>query len=306
MPTRDTDDPGHTGAPNVASTVDAPNVASTANAPDVGSTANAASMANVASTADVASAANVPNVANVASTADVASAANVASTAVVASTLDVASAANASNAPNPDDGPRELPQLAPAEVVAVLVIAVLPLGDTFPYAALLLVVATASMLARRRSWRELVATGGAMRALGLGVAAGAVAVAVATPAIGAFQVTALDWWVRPALQGDAARIASACGVLLATAIAMELALRGWIIVRMLELSPGPPGLPVAVAALAEAFVTPGPLASRLGVALFSAGLGILFIGCGRNVLAPIAARCTFVIGSVIATVAFSS
>ncbi len=201
-------------------------------------------------------------------------------------------------------GPRELPQLAPAEVLAVLVIAVLPLGDTFPYAALLLAVAATSLLLRRRSWRELIATGQAARALAIGVAAGAVAVAIATPAIGAFRVTALDWWVIPALHGDATQIAAACGVLLATAVAMELALRGWVIVRMLELSPGPPGLPVAVAALAEAFVTPGPIVSRLGVALFSAGLGTLFTGCGRNVLAPIAARCTFVAGTVLATSAF--
>jgi hypothetical protein len=202
------------------------------------------------------------------------------------------------------NGPRELPQLAPAEVVAVLAIAVLPLGDTFPYSALLLLVAAVSMLLRRRSWGELVTTGRAARSLGIGLVAGAVAVAIAAPAIDAFQVTALDWWVRPALQGGPMQIAAACGVLLATAVAMELALRGWIIVRMMELSPGPPGLPIAVAALAEALVTPGPLTSRLGVALFGAGLGTLFIGCGRNVLAPIAARCTFVAGSVLATITF--
>lgn len=210
--------------------------------------------------------------------------------------------------PTPDapGGPRELSQLAPAEVLAVLVIAVLPLGDTFPYAALLLAVAATSMLLRRRSWRELVVTGHAARSTAIGVVAGAIAVAIATPAIGAFRVTALDWWVLPALHGDPTRIAAACGVLLATAVAMELALRGWIIVRMMELSPGPPGLPIAVAALAEALVTPGPLASRLGVALFSAGLGTLFIACGRNVLAPIVARCTFVAGSIVATVAFGT
>jgi hypothetical protein len=201
-------------------------------------------------------------------------------------------------------GPRELRTIAVGEALAVVAIAVLPLGDTFPYAALLLVVATASRWARRRTWSELVASRHSARTLVIGTASGAIAVTVAAPLIGAFSVTALDWWVRPALHDDVARIAAACSVLLATAVAFELSLRGWIIERMLELSPGPPTLPIAVAALAEALVTPGPVASRLGVALFGAGLGLLYIACGRNVLAPLAARCTFVVGSVIATVVF--
>jgi len=218
---------------------------------------------------------------------------------------------------------RELRPLVPFEVLAVLAIAVAPIGDTFPFALLLLAVATTSRWIRGRSWAELVVAGrastdvtsastdvasasanpaasqGLVRALAVGGVAGLLAIAVAAPLIGAFRVTTIDWWVLPAIHGDAAQLALVSCVLLATAIALELALRGWIIERMLELSPGPTTLPIATAALAEALVTPGPIVSRIGVALFGAGLGLLYVALRRNVLAPIAARCVFVMGAVL-------
>jgi hypothetical protein len=83
-----------------------------------------------------------------------------------------------------------------------------------------------------------------------------------------------------------------------TALAAELALRGWIVDRVMELSPGSPVLPICVGALAEAIVTPGDAATRLGAALFGAGLGTLFAAGGRNVIAPIFARVAFTLGAV--------
>jgi hypothetical protein len=195
--------------------------------------------------------------------------------------------------------PRELQKLVPFEVLAVAAIAVAPFGSTFPFAMPLFVVATASRWLRGRSWSERLVTPRAPRTAMVGALAGALAIAVATPLFGAFGVTAVDWWVLPALQGDGTQVALAVTVLLASAIALELALRGWIIERMLELSPGPATLPIATAALAEALVTPGPIVSRIGVGLFSAGLGVLYVACRRSALAPIAARCTFVIGAVL-------
>jgi len=213
--------------------------------------------------------------------------------------------------------PRVLHRLAPFEALAVLAIAVAPLGATFPFAVLLFAVATASRWVRGRSWAELVVATASraddaasrsddaasplrpLHALGLGVAAGTLAITVAAPLIGAFRVTTVDWWVLPALHGDTSQFALAVCVLLASAVALELALRGWIIERMLELSPGPPTRPVATAAVAEALVTPGPIVSRMGVALFGAGLGLLYVGCRRSVLTPIAARWAFVIGAAL-------
>ncbi len=85
----------------------------------------------------------------------------------------------------------------------------------------------------------------------------------------------------------------------ATAVATELALRGWIVERVLELSPGPPVLPVLVGAIAEALVTPGDLAARLGGGLFGVGLGWIYAAGGRNLLAPICARVVFELGVVL-------
>jgi hypothetical protein len=191
---------------------------------------------------------------------------------------------------------RELRRLVPFEALAVLAIAIAPIGYTFPYALPLLAIATASLWARGHSWSERVI---APRMLAAGVLAGALAIAVAAPLFGAFRVTAVDWWVLPALRGDAGQLALALAVLLVTVVALELSLRGWIIERTLELSPGPVTLPIATAALAEALVSPGPIVSRIGVALFSAGLGLLYVACRRSVLAPIAARCAFVTGAAL-------
>lgn len=197
---------------------------------------------------------------------------------------------------------RELRSLAPLEALAIAALAIAPLGDTFPIALPLLVTATASRWLRRRAWREVV---GSPRVMLPSALAGALALAIATPLHGAFSVTAVDWWVVPALHGELAQLVLATSALAASAIALELALRGWIIERMLELSPGPPALPIAVAALAEALVTAGPVASRIGVALFGAGLGLLYVASGRNVLAPIAARVAFVACAIIAELASS-
>jgi hypothetical protein len=192
--------------------------------------------------------------------------------------------------------PRELRRLVPFEALAVVAIALAPIGYVFPFALPLLVVATTSRWLRGRSWSERII---APRMAVAGVIAGAIAIAVAAPLFGAFGVTAVDWWVLPALQGDPSQVALALMVLVASAIAMELSMRGWIIERMLELSPGPPTLPIATAALAEALVTPGPIVSRIGVGLFGAGLGVLYVACRRSVLAPLAARCAFVTGAVL-------
>ena len=194
--------------------------------------------------------------------------------------------------------PRELRGLVPVEVLAVLAIALAPWPDTLPVALPLVVAATLSRWVRGRGWAELV-TGGLDRVV-VGALAGAVAIAVAAPAYRLFGVSAVEWWLVPAARGDAARIAIALGMVVVVSIATELALRGWIVERMLELSPGPPTLPIVTGALAEALVMPGPPAARIGAALFGIGLGMFYVGSGRSLVAPIAARAAFAVGAVLA------
>jgi hypothetical protein len=184
--------------------------------------------------------------------------------------------------------------LALAALVAGTLLHRLPI--TLPIALPLLVVATLSRWLRGRGWRELVQD---PRALGMGAVAGFAALALAAVGFGAFDVSAIEWWLLPAARGDASQLLLALGFVTVTSIALELALRGWILERAWELSPGSPTLPIAVAAVVEALVIDAAFGSRIGAALFGAGLGILYVGCRRSVLAPIAARVVFSCGAII-------
>lgn len=196
---------------------------------------------------------------------------------------------------------RALRGLAPFEIACVLAVAVIALPETLPAGLPLLVVASMSRWLRGRSWGEVL-DGGAQRAA-IGAAAGAVAIAVAAPLYGAYDASSLAWWLAPVVRGgDVGQIALVLVVMVASEVAMELAMRGWIVERALELAPGSTVLPIFVGALAEAIVTPGPVAARLGAALFGVGLGALHVAAARSVLAPIAARCAFVAGAVLVEV----
>ncbi len=192
--------------------------------------------------------------------------------------------------------PRELRTLVPVEVLCVLALAVAPLPDALPRGAPLLVFASLSRWMRGRSWGELAAP--RLVPPASAVLAGAIAFAAAAPLLRAYGVTAVESWFVPAARAGGARLCVLALVLVVHAVALELALRGWIIERMLELSPGPVGLPIVAAALAEALVVPEPIAPRIGALLFGVGLGILYTAANRNVLVPILARCTFALGTV--------
>src|SRR5689334_24731052 len=62
--------------------------------------------------------------------------------------------------PAADRAPRELRGLVPFEVAAVLAVAIAPLPDAVPVALPLVAIASVSRWLRRRSWDELLATGG--------------------------------------------------------------------------------------------------------------------------------------------------
>jgi hypothetical protein len=188
----------------------------------------------------------------------------------------------------------------PFEVLAVLAIAIAPLPDPMPVALPLLVAGTLSRWLRGRSWADVVRGPADRAAAGAlaGLAAVGIAVVVGAPAIEAFSFRAVEWSTHPVVRGNASVFAMVAIYVAATAIATELALRGWIVDRVLELSPGPPVLPVLAGAFAEALITPGDLAARIGGGLFGAGLGWMYAASGRSVLAPVCARLVFELGVV--------
>ena len=109
---------------------------------------------------------------------------------------------------------------------------------------------------------------------------------------------AVEWSTFPIVRGSPTQLALVALIVIAMAIANELALRGWIVERVIELSPGPPVLPVLVGAIAEAVVTRGDLAVRIGAGVFGAGLGWIYVAAGRSIVAPICARIAFGLGAI--------
>jgi membrane protease YdiL (CAAX protease family) len=124
----------------------------------------------------------------------------------------------------------------------------------------------------------------------------ACAVLAGTPAIEALGRRAIEWSSYPIVRGNGSLFVMVAVFVAATAVATELALRGWLVERVLELSPGPPVLPILVGAFAEALVTPGDVAARLGAAIFGIGLGWMYVASGRSIAAPLAARLVFQLG----------
>ncbi|MGE0545780.1 MAG: CPBP family glutamic-type intramembrane protease [Kofleriaceae bacterium] len=197
--------------------------------------------------------------------------------------------------------PRQLRGLVPVEVLAVIAVAIIPWPEPMPTVLPLLVVATMARYLRRRSWSELVA-GGGKHAI-VGICAGAVALAIAlvlgAPFIERVTDRAVEWSAFPVVRGNASQLAIVVLYMAITAIAAELALRGWLVERVLELSPGSPVLPVMLGALAETLITPGDLVTRLGAGCFGIGVGWIYVASGRSVVAPICARAVFQIGAVV-------
>jgi hypothetical protein len=201
----------------------------------------------------------------------------------------------------PEPGsPRELRGLVPFEVAAVLALAVAPLPDAVPIAAPLFAVASVSRWIRGRTWGEVLGGGGFPAAVG--AAAGLIALAIAlvasAPLVEALSGRTVEWSTFPIVRGSATQLVLVALIEIALAVAWELSLRGWIVERLRELSPGPPVLPIVVGAIADAIITPGELGARIGAGLFGAGLGWMYVA-GGGAIAPICARLAFGLGAVV-------
>lgn len=197
--------------------------------------------------------------------------------------------------------PRELRHLAALEALAVVAVLIAPRAASVPVVLPLLVLATVSRWLRRRDWASLMrrAPMVALTSVGAGLAALAAAIVAGTPVVEALSGRGVEWSVYPIVRGDPANLAVVALVVVAMSAATEAALRGWIVDRMLELSPGPATLPIAVGAVVEAAITDGGVGARFGGAVFGAGLGILYVASGRNLVAPICARVGFALGALV-------
>ena len=185
--------------------------------------------------------------------------------------------------------------------IAIMGPEVWPMPELLPVALPLVAVASVSRWLRRRSWAEVARGGASHTAIGatVGLVGLAIAVLIGTPVIETVGQRGIEWSEHPIVRGNLTVAAIVMLQAAVVALATEMALRGWIVERMLELSPGPPVLPIFVGAVAEAILTPGDLAARLGAGLFGIGLGWLYVAGGRSVVAPIWARVVFQVGVVL-------
>src|SRR5262249_34027349 len=139
----------------------------------------------------------------------------------------------------------------------------------------------------------------------LGVACGAVALIVAiaiSAPLGELTGRAVEWSQYAIVRGSPGGFVAVAVIVAAQAIAIEMALRGWLVVRVLDIAPrGGPALAALASAVAEAAVTRGAVATRAGAFAMGLGGAIVFLGAGRRLAASLACRLTFELGAVVLT-----
>jgi hypothetical protein len=178
-------------------------------------------------------------------------------------------------------------------------VALVPWPERIPVALPLFAVATIARLLRGASWAELIKANGALVGALAGLAALGIAVVLGTPVVEQLTDRAVEWGAFPMVRGSAAALFGVLVIVLCASAAMECALRGWIVERVLELSRAPAILAVLVGAFAEALLVGGDLTARLGGAVFGMGLGWMYVASGRNLAAPLCARLAFQLGAVV-------
>ncbi|HEY5950574.1 MAG TPA: CPBP family glutamic-type intramembrane protease [Kofleriaceae bacterium] len=193
---------------------------------------------------------------------------------------------------------RELRSLVPLEVAVVIAAACIALP--VPAAVPLLIVASISLWLRGRSWTSVLSGPPLYAAIGAlsGALALVFALFVSTPLLEAITDYAVQWSMYPVVRGSSGTAIMVTLVVGISAVAAELVLRGWLVERVLELR-GHPVLAVVVGALAEALISDGDLAMRIGAGIFGIGLGWMYIAAGRSAVAPICARLVFSLGAVL-------
>jgi hypothetical protein len=128
--------------------------------------------------------------------------------------------------------------LVPFEIAMVLALAVVPLPEPIPIAIPLIVVASLARWIRGASWSDVGAASGfgALVGLGAGIAGLVLALIAGAPLVEAMTSRVVEWSTNAVVRGNFAMLG---GVVIFAAMAsacMEVALRGWIVERVLDLS----------------------------------------------------------------------
>lgn len=171
---------------------------------------------------------------------------------------------------------------------------------------LALALATALQLLDGAGWwwpadcdaRAEVIGGGAL----VGALALALALVLAAP-VADVAARSVEWSTLPVVRGSALQAVTLAAVVIAVALAAELTLRRWwleaVAAALARGGAGPRGAAAGgvIAAAVEAAIAPLP-GARLGIAVTSAGFGVLYVGAGRRLGASLAARATFELGAL--------
>lgn len=163
----------------------------------------------------------------------------------------------------------------------------------------LLVLASASLLARNKGWSDagLRADDGVELVVTSGIVLGALAlVAVAWlwgPALENLSGRAVELNHLPPLRGYAGLLATAVILAVAGAFASEMVFRGYVFERIRELTDSDALAIVASAALYAAVIADHGLAPTLGAMAMGIGYGLMYLAGGRNLAMPIAFHCSF-------------
>lgn len=172
---------------------------------------------------------------------------------------------------------------------------------------LALALATALRMLDGAAWWRAADRDARAEVIGGGALVGALALLLAlalSAPIADATARSVEWSQLPVVRGSALQAATLAAVVIAVALAAELTLRRWWL-EAVAAALGTAGVGrvgaiaggVVAAAALEAAIAPLP-GDRLGVAIYGAGLGVIYVGAGRRLGASLAARVAFEVGAL--------
>ena len=188
-----------------------------------------------------------------------------------------------------------------AVIAGTLVGGVLGLGLAF-------LIATAARMLDGKGWWVAADRDARGTVMLLGALAGAAALvaalALSTPLADSLS-RGVEWSTAPVVRGSIVQTATIAVLLVAISGAAELTFRRWLLDWVADGLAGQgtgrklaTAVGVAAAALVEAAIVPVD-GDRVGIAITSVGLGLIYVAAGRRVGASISARVVFEVGALL-------